>query len=83
MLSFFNEINGDASRIIWSHAVNSKQKLINSLKSIAKFNWVYFFSYLTLINQIGNSMFLEADILKIDDKHSEPIMAHPPNTGFI
>lgn len=25
-------------------------------------------------------MFLEADILLIDDLHSEPIMAHPPET---
>lgn len=25
-------------------------------------------------------MFIEADVLMIDEKHSEPIMAHPPLT---
>ena len=60
MLDFF-DINRDAARVKWSHAVNNKQLLIDSLKS--------------------DSMFLEADILMIDEKHDEPIMAHPPYTG--
>jgi len=30
---------------------------------------------------VGDSNFLEADILKIDHLHAEPIMAHPPQTS--
>lgn len=60
MIDFFNVDDNDASRVIWSHAVNSKDKLKQALAD--------------------NTMVLEADILLIEHKHSEPIMAHPPLT---
>ena len=28
----------------------------------------------------GKSIFIEADILLVENKHDEPIMAHPPET---
>ena len=59
MISYF-DVNNDAALVKWSHAVNNRKKLTESLKS--------------------DSTFLEADILLIDSKHSEPIMAHPPLT---
>ena len=60
MLRLFDDqaIVQDASLITWSHAVNSKAQLDESLKSKVKF--------------------LEADILFIEDRHTEPVMAHPP-----
>ena len=60
MIDFFNIEDNDASKVIWSHAVNSKYKLSKAL--------------------VDESMVLEADIIFIEDKHNEPIMAHPPDT---
>jgi hypothetical protein len=75
-LHYFPNIENDASRITWAHAVNSQQKLEDALKSQLEFRIcpsnVFFIEY------IGSLTFIEADIL-IGTSSPSPIMAHPPH----
>lgn len=61
MIDYFDIEDSDASKVIWSHAVNSHSSLKQAL--------------------YDETMILEADIIFIENKHSEPIMAHPPQTS--
>lgn len=74
-LHYFPSVENDASRITWAHAVNSREKLDEALKSEYNSQCKHFFTFFFL----GSLLFIEADIL-IGSESSLPIMAHPPHT---
>jgi hypothetical protein len=77
-LDYFPSIENDASRITWAHAVNSRAQLQEALESKSKY--ISFQHSMSLFDDLGSLMFIEADIL-IDPLTNQPIMAHPPHTS--
>lgn len=81
ILEYFKIDDLDASKVTWAHRVNSREKLEQAFNG--KIDYAFFskdFPFVTFHLAIDKSMFLEADILFIEELHSEPIMAHPPET---
>ena len=75
-LHYFPSVENDASRITWAHAVNSRDKLEEALKSELNCSLQLVFSIFFFL---GSLLFIEADIL-IGSGSPLPIMAHPPHT---
>jgi len=90
---FFPELNGDLTKVIWAHGVNSQQKLLEAVEGKHYVIIIYQSTFLLLnantkrkrrlIYKLGSAMMLEADILMGTTASSSkevPIMAHPPDT---